>query len=135
LTYGSAAVSNVLKPAPTTNMLPQKPPNDCFNYSHHQRPQTPSAIPGQNAYSAGPEQQAPDAQNDQTAHEGNAESIAAQDPARDGEGAEEISAKVGSRETGALGISNFEKIDKVVVQDVQETVGEAPEKEETCNCW
>jgi hypothetical protein len=28
LTYGSAAVSRVLRPAPTTNMLPQKPPKD-----------------------------------------------------------------------------------------------------------
>jgi hypothetical protein len=27
-TYGSAAVSSVDKPAPTTNMLPQKPPKD-----------------------------------------------------------------------------------------------------------
>jgi hypothetical protein len=29
-THGSAAVSNVLNPAPTTNMLPQKPPKLCF---------------------------------------------------------------------------------------------------------
>lgn len=29
-TYGSAAVSRVERPAPTTNMLPQNPPNDLF---------------------------------------------------------------------------------------------------------
>lgn len=29
-THGSAAISNVLNPAPTTNILPQKPPKLCF---------------------------------------------------------------------------------------------------------
>lgn len=83
-------------------------------------------------HARGPEEEAPDGEDEEATHEGDAEAVAAQDPAREGEGAEEVGAEVGGGEAGGFGGGDVELLLEVAVEDVEEAVGEAPEKEEDC---
>lgn len=68
-----------------------------------------------------------------TGHEGNAETVMPQNPAGDGQWAEEVGAEVGGRQAGCLAGSDVKVGLEVRVQDVEETVGEAPEEEKNCD--
>lgn len=69
-----------------------------------------------------------------TGHEGDAESESAKNPSGDGERAEEVGAEVSCRKAGGLGGGDIEVGLEVRVQNIEETVGEAPEKEQDSNC-
>lgn len=81
----------------------------------------------------GPEQQAANGEHGQACHEGNAETVASQDPARDGQGAQKIGTKVRGGQARGHGGGNIEKVLKVGVEGIEETIGEAPKEEQNCH--
>ncbi|KFY90217.1 hypothetical protein V500_05234 [Pseudogymnoascus sp. VKM F-4518 (FW-2643)] len=84
-------------------------------------------------HAGGPEEQAADGEDGEAAHEGDAEAVAAENPAGGGEVAEEVGAKLGSGEAGGFGGGDVELLLEMAVEDVEEAVGVAPEEEEDCD--
>ena len=78
----------------------------------------------------GPEHEGTDAVDAETSDEGPSVAELADDPARVGGGADQVGTEVSTLETTSFGRGNVEGRLKLGVQDVEETVGEAPEKEE-----
>ena len=76
--------------------------------------------------SAGPHEETADREDEQTDHEGDAETPFAEDPAGDGGGTEEVGAEVGGGETGGFGGCDFEGCLEMGVKDIEETVCETP---------
>jgi hypothetical protein len=76
-----------------------------------------------------PEQQATNRENGKTSHEGDTETKSSKNPTRDCRWANEVSAKIGRRETSSHGRINGKSFLEVRVQNIEETVGEAPKEE------
>jgi len=80
----SAPVSSVDRLAPTTNMLPQKPPKGAFTPLDQKRRQPTVSTARPRHFSQHENLQRGD--EILTGHEGNSEAIASQNPSRDGQG-------------------------------------------------
>ncbi|KFY31454.1 hypothetical protein V493_01094 [Pseudogymnoascus sp. VKM F-4281 (FW-2241)] len=100
----------------------------CANDEH-----TPAEAAEGAFHARGPEEETSDSEDEEAAHEGDAEAVAAQDPAGEGERAEEVGAEVGGGEAGGFGGGDGELLLEMAVEDVEEAVGEAPEEEEDCD--
>ena len=78
----------------------------------------------------GPEHEGADAIDDEAGHEGDSVAVFADNPPCVGQWSEEIRSKISPRKASALSLRDTECGLEVRVQDIQETIGEAPEEEE-----
>ena len=80
-----------------------------------------------------PEHKSSDAVDSETEHEGVAVAELAQEPSRVCEGTDEVGTEVGGLETRRLSLSDVQGNLEARVENIEKTVGEAPEEEEECN--
>jgi hypothetical protein len=80
-----------------------------------------------------PEHKSSDAVDSETEHEGVAVAKLAQKPSRVCERSDEVGTEVGGLKTGRLSLSDVQGNLEARVENIEKTVGEAPEEEEECN--
>ena len=125
---GSAAVSKVERPAPTTNMLPQNPPNDRFSPLGQKR-RLPTASTASPVLQHERELPGSGRRSLRTGHESGTETPFAKDPSRNGQGAQEVRSKVCSLQSRCSTSCYIQLGLEMVVQDIKKTIGEPPEEE------